>query len=110
MMNDSKHDRLDLDKARKQAETMLRHADLMARLDDTDTATALRWGAHTILELIGMIEKHVPLTSCYRVVVVYDDPRGGIWRGPWETMDAARERLIIEKSRVHGVAHIEKMW
>lgn len=43
----------------------------------------------------------------YRVVVVYSDPRGGTWRGPWETEAEANKRLAVEKKRAHGTVYLE---
>lgn len=52
-----------------------------------------------------MAEQH---EQRWRVVVLYDDPRGGVWRGPPETKDEAEERLSIERARVHGIAWTER--
>ena len=45
--------------------------------------------------------------AIYRVIVRYDDPRGGIWRGPLETRASADARLKQESARVHGSTWIE---
>lgn len=50
----------------------------------------------------------MPSLPAYRVVVIYDDPRGGIWRGPIEPIDKAEERLARELQRVRGSAVIER--
>ena len=46
----------------------------------------------------------------WRVVVRYDDPRGGTWYGPVETLEEAQKRLTLEQSRVHGRAWIEQAY
>lgn len=43
----------------------------------------------------------------YRVVVRYDDPRGGIWHGPIESLEEANARVLIEAARVYGRAWVE---
>lgn len=46
----------------------------------------------------------------YRVIVRYDDPRGGIYRGPvLDTLEAAKKQLAIELGQVHGTAWIEEV-
>lgn len=47
----------------------------------------------------------------YRIVVVrYDDPRGGIYRGPLlDSAEEAKKQLELELSRVHGTAWIEEV-
>jgi hypothetical protein len=45
----------------------------------------------------------------WRVVVRYDDPRGGIYRGPTLTRKEAERHLVSEQSRVCGTAWIEKV-
>jgi hypothetical protein len=46
----------------------------------------------------------------WRVVVVYDDPRGGIWRGPLEDRASAEARLAREAARVRGSARLETLF
>lgn len=45
----------------------------------------------------------------FRVVIVYDDPRGGTWRGPLETYEKARARLIDEAKRARGSVRLEQV-
>lgn len=45
----------------------------------------------------------------WRVVVRYDDPRGGLWRGPPETREEAQARLRVLAERVHGSAWLERI-
>jgi hypothetical protein len=45
----------------------------------------------------------------YRVVIRYDDPRGGIWRGPIEDRASAEARLLTEAARAHGSVWIESL-
>ncbi len=45
----------------------------------------------------------------WRVVVRYDDPRGGIWRGPLESRKEAERRLYVEAARVHGSIWVERL-
>ena len=45
----------------------------------------------------------------WRVVIVYDDPRGGTWRGPIEDFDTAKKRFVIEAGRAHGTVRLEKV-
>lgn len=46
----------------------------------------------------------------YRVVVRYDGPHAGVWRGPLlDTEAEAKAALELELSRVHGTAWIESV-
>jgi hypothetical protein len=45
--------------------------------------------------------------DCWCVVIKYDDPRGGTWRGPSETKAAAEARFSRERARARGVVSLE---
>jgi hypothetical protein len=45
----------------------------------------------------------------WRVVVRYDDPQGGIWRGPLEDHASAVARFGAEAARVRGTVTLEKV-
>lgn len=49
----------------------------------------------------------MPDSDAYVVVVVYDDPRGGTWRGPLETKEAAMNRRKVEAARVRGRVYMQ---
>lgn len=49
------------------------------------------------------------MSKLWRVVVKYDDPRGGIWRGPIESRENAEKRLAKEAERVRGRVWLENI-
>jgi hypothetical protein len=49
--------------------------------------------------MVATVSGHNADDYRFRVVIVYDDPRAGIWRGPWENRESAYRRLIQETDR-----------
>lgn len=48
------------------------------------------------------------MTTYWCVVVRYDDPRGGTWRGVPLPREQAEQQLSVEAARVHGTAWLEQ--